>query len=31
MVSIATILAFFAGRMSVQWRRAERMLRIAGY
>jgi hypothetical protein len=31
MVSVATILAFFAGRMSVQWRRAERMLRVAGY
>ncbi len=26
MVSVATILAFFAGRMSVRWRQAERML-----
>jgi hypothetical protein len=31
MVSIATILAFSAGRMSVQWCKAERMLRVAGY
>jgi hypothetical protein len=31
MVSLATILAFFAGRMSVQWHKAERMLRVAGY
>jgi hypothetical protein len=31
MVSLATILAFFAGRMSVQWQRAERVLRVAGY
>jgi hypothetical protein len=29
MVSVATILAFFAGRMSVRWRQAERMLHRA--
>jgi hypothetical protein len=31
MVSVATILAFFAGRMSLTWQRAERVLRLAGY
>ncbi|MDX1947092.1 MAG: hypothetical protein SFU86_16960 [Pirellulaceae bacterium] len=30
MVSVSTILAFFAGRLSVRWRRAEMMLREAG-
>lgn len=30
MVSVSTILAFFAGRLSVQWRRAELVLRRAG-
>ena len=31
MVSLTTILAFFAGRMSVQWRRAEKIMRLAGF
>jgi hypothetical protein len=31
MVCVATILAFFAGRMSVRWRAAERVLQAVGY
>ena len=31
MVSVATILALFAGRMSLAWQRAQRVLRLAGY
>jgi hypothetical protein len=31
MVSVATILAFFAGRLSLHWQRAERVLRLAGH
>ena len=31
MVSVATILALFAGRMSLSWQRAQRVLRLAGY
>jgi hypothetical protein len=30
MVSVSTILAFFAGRLSVQWHRAETLIRRAG-